>query len=380
MNDSAQSALKTIKNNQPKNEKKIDWVIATFLVTVAFISVTVVPFYLYFYGLPTGLIIFTVLSIFFTNLSITAGYHRYFSHRSYNAHPLVEWLFLLFGASAFQASVLKWGSDHRRHHIKVDTDDDPYSINKGFWFAHMEWLFYEHHEPIKAPDLEKNPRVMFQHKYYVPLAILTGFGLPTLVGYFLGSAMGGFLVGGFFRIAFTQQVTFLVNSLCHTLGRQTYSDQVSARDSWFVAFLTNGEGYHNFHHTFQSDYRNGIKWYQWDPTKWTIQSLRIFSLTSDLKEVASTEILKAKMHMEELYMRRHGFSVEKLEQLKKQVHQAQLQVKQLRTEYQNLKREFSKNSHAKIKQLKHELKIAKIELRHAMKLWGSYAKVYAQSI
>lgn len=361
-------------------KREIDWLITIFIISMPLISLFILPVYLYFTGFEPIIWGIAFVGAILTNLTITTGYHRYFSHKSYEAHPLLEWLFLIAGAGAFQASAFKWGSDHRKHHLKVDTHEDPYNINEGFWYAHIKWMFFKHTPEMKARDLEKNPRVMFQHKYYVPLAIAVGFWLPTLIGYYFGSPVGGFLIGGVLRIAVTHQSTFFVNSLCHTLGKQTYSNKVSARDSWFVAILTHGEGYHNFHHTFQSDYRNGIRWYQWDPTKWMIQILKLVALAKELKMVPQNEIIKAKMAMDEFYMRRHGFSAEKLEALKKQIAQAQIQVKHLKAEYQKLKLEFSKNSSEKIEKIKHDLHLAQIELKYALKLWGTYAKAYANSI
>ncbi len=135
---------------------------------------------------------------------------------------------------------------------------------------------------------------------------------PMLIGWMMGSALGGLVIAGGLRIALTQQSTFFVNSLCHTLGKQTYSKEISARDSWFVAVLTHGEGYHNFHHKFQIDYRNGIKWYHWDPTKWVIRTLNFMGLATKLRQISNAEILKARLQAEAAEMTRHGFAEDKL--------------------------------------------------------------------
>lgn len=318
--------------------------------------------------------LFALLFAAATNLSVTAGYHRLFSHRSYEVRPWVEWVFLLVGASAFQGSALKWSSDHRRHHSEVDTDRDPYSIGKGFWYAHMGWLFWKDSVdlPIRAPDLEKNPRVAFQHRHYLALSILTGFVFPMFVGWMLGSALAGLVIGGSLRIFLTQQSTFFVNSLCHTFGRQTYSKEISARDSLFVAFLTHGEGYHSFHHTFQIDYRNGIRWYHWDPTKWTILMLKWSGLAGKLRTIPPQEILRARLQAEALKLAGQGFPPEKIEQLKIKILEAQARWRALKDEYASKKAHYRAAGEARLRALKLEMRLARLEMRAAMEQWSLF--------
>lgn len=360
-----------MKNEMTTEAKKIYWPTTLFLILTPLITFIAVPWYVIQHGFPTGILIFALIFAFLTNLSITAGYHRLMSHRSYEAHWLPKLLFLLIGASAWQGSALKWSSDHRRHHHKVDSDEDPYSITKGFWYAHMGWLFYRDSVdlPISAPDLEKDKLVMWQHNYYYLIAIFMSFIFPAIVGYFLGSFWAGFFIAGGLRVVLTQQSTFLVNSLTHTLGKQTYSDKVSARDSLFVAFLTHGEGYHNFHHTFQIDYRNGIRWYQWDPTKWTIWFLWVCGLARKLKTIPDSEILKARLKMEKMRMVTRGFSQEKIEQLHARILNAQEQFKKLRSEYVRMKKEFSDKSKSQILEIKREMELARIEFQLSLKQW-----------
>jgi stearoyl-CoA desaturase (delta-9 desaturase) len=354
-----------------KTSKQIYWPTTLFLTLTPLITFIAVPWYILRHGFPVGVLIFSLVYALLTNLSITAGYHRLFSHRSYEAHWLPRLFFLLVGASAWQGSALKWSSDHRRHHHKVDSDEDPYSITKGFWYAHMGWLFYRDSVdlPVSAPDLEKDKLVVLQNRYYLPIAIFMSFIFPAVVGSFLGSFWAGFFIAGGLRVVLTQQSTFLVNSLTHTLGRQTYSDKVSARDSLLVAFLTHGEGYHNFHHTFQVDYRNGIRWYQWDPTKWTIWLLSLLGLAQKLKTIPDTEILKARLRMEKMKMVTQGFSQEKLEQLHSRILMAQEQMKRLRSDYFRLRKELSDKSRIQILEIKRELALAKIEFQLSLKQW-----------
>jgi stearoyl-CoA desaturase (delta-9 desaturase) len=182
------------------------------------------------------------------------------------------------------------------------------------------------------------------------------------------------MIAGALRISLTQQSTFFVNSLCHTLGRKTYSEAISARDSFIVAILTHGEGYHNFHHHFQSDYRNGIRWYQWDPTKWTIRTLAFLGLAKKLRRISQQEILKARLQMEALKIQSKGYSEELTQQLREKIISAQVSLKKLREEYQSMKNEVSSASREKLEHVKLEMEIRRIEFQYAMKQWQAYLK------
>jgi stearoyl-CoA desaturase (delta-9 desaturase) len=361
---------------------QFDMTVSLFLILNPLLSVILTVAYAWnAHEVPWAILAFALIFAAATNLSITAGYHRLYSHKSYDAHPLVKALFLLVGSSGFQGSCLKWSSDHRRHHSKIDSENDPYNIHEGFWYAHMGWMFRKDSVdlPIQAPDLQKDRMVLFQDKYYVWIAIATGFIFPMVVGHFLGSALAGLAIAGGLRIALTQQSTFFVNSLCHTLGRQTYSHEISARDSFFVAVLTHGEGYHNFHHKFQIDYRNGIRWYHWDPTKWTILTLKWMGLASKLRQISNAEILKARLQVESLKMKSRGFSEDHLENLKEKILSAQTKMKKLGEDYERLKSEFHDASIAKLEQIKTEMQIAKLEFEMGMKLWRIYLKTVTAS-
>lgn len=262
--------------------KNIDIVNFLFLALTPIAAITSVYAWLKTEDFSWGLLGLGVFLYFLTGISITAGYHRLFAHRAYDANPVVKLFFLLFGAAAFQNSVLKWASDHRLHHNKVDTEEDPYCIKEGFFYAHMGWVFLKKNGDIKeryARDMMADKLIMWQHKYYLLLSVLVGIVLPALLGQvFFNSWLGGLAIGGFCRIVMVHHCTFFINSLCHCLGTTPYTDTNSAKDSWVMALFTFGEGYHNFHHYFQADYRNGIHWYHFDPTKWLIRSLESIGL------------------------------------------------------------------------------------------------------
>lgn len=231
-------------------------------------------------------------------LSITGGYHRLFAHPTYKAHWSVRAFYLLFGAASVQNSALKWASDHRRHHAKCDQDEDPYNIKLGFWWAHIGWVVYRPQEEAEirgVPDLKKDPLVMFQHRHYVALAFVGGAILPFCIGLLWGDPWGALLVAGLLRLMVQWHSTFAVNSVAHCIGRQTYCKISSARDSFFTALLTFGEGYHSYHHKFMTDYRNGVRWYHFDPTKWWVWSLSKVGLARNLRRVARDVIERARV-------------------------------------------------------------------------------------
>ncbi|MDH4082048.1 MAG: fatty acid desaturase [Nitrospira sp.] len=228
-----------------------------------------------------------------TGLGITVGYHRLISHRSFVCPDWVKIAFLIAGGWALQNSALKWAADHIRHHAACDQDADPYNAQRGFWHSHCGWLFSnEHYSDEKyATRLKQDPVIMWQHRYYM-LIVLSGLALPFLVGFAHGGWMEGlgcFMLAGVGRTFAVLNSTFCINSVCHLWGSQPHSQADSSRDSWVVSLLTFGEGYHNYHHTHQSDYRNGPRWYNFDPSKWLIFTLSLFGLAWSLRTASAAE-------------------------------------------------------------------------------------------
>ena len=270
---------------------RINWTTSSFLIGTFLLTLTAVPLYLSYFGIDWfHLVLFGVLTAA-TGLSITLGYHRLFSHMTFRAKLPVRLFTLIFGAAAFENSVLMWASDHRRHHKHVDHDEDPYDITKGFFHAHIGWMLFKlrPQSPLdNVADLKKDPLVVWQDRHIHVLAVMVSFILPTLAGFIWDGwvgALGGFLIAGVAKVVMLQHCTFLINSACHTIGRQPYSTRCSARDSFFMALFTFGEGYHNYHHEFQHDYRNGVKPWQWDPTKWLIWILSKLGFVGGLRRV-----------------------------------------------------------------------------------------------
>ncbi|HRQ90681.1 MAG TPA: fatty acid desaturase [Bacteroidia bacterium] len=280
---------------------RINWTSSIFLIATFFAAVIGTPLYLWHYGVDWFYLALFFVFFVASGMSITLGYHRLFAHKAFKAGRTVKLTTLLFGASAFEDSALDWASDHRQHHKHVDhEDDDPYSISRGFFWAHMGWIFFKlYPRPLaNVADLKKDNLVMWQHRHHRSIAALVGVVLPTAIGWLYDGwvgALGGFLFGGVARVVCVQHCTFFINSLCHTLGHRPYDSGTSARDSWFMALFTFGEGYHNYHHSFQHDYRNGVKPWHWDPTKWAIWICAKLGLASDLRRVPEEKIVLAEL-------------------------------------------------------------------------------------
>lgn len=321
--------------------QKILWFNAIFLIGTPILAAILLPLHIYHNGVhwsePLALVVLWIL----TGLGITAGYHRMFSHRTWWAPSGVRLLALILGAATWQNSAIVWSAGHRYHHKDVDSEDDPYSITKGFLHAHMLWVMIEgsrHGDLATVPDLQKDPLCVWQHKHYNWIAAGFNIGVPLLLGWLTGNVWGMLLWAGLVRIVVVHHMTFLINSLAHTWGARSWSNSHSARDNAVVALLTLGEGYHNFHHTFPADYRNGVRWYQFDPTKWLIWSLSRVGLAYDLRR--STIDRRLRKRWQVLYARyqeqAHTFSDsvrEQFEEAERRLEAAVKEVRELRMEW-----------------------------------------------
>ncbi|PPQ78943.1 hypothetical protein CVT25_002394 [Psilocybe cyanescens] len=263
-----------------------------------------------------------------SDFGITIGYHRLYSHKAFRAAIGVRVVLAILGSAAFQGS------------IKRFTDDpvhDPYAATRGLLYSHMGWIFYKPNYTrmglIEKDDLENDPVVRYQHKYYglssnhleqclltfttmaipVPLALYFGFICPVLVGSLWNDRMGAFVWGGLVARLFIWHCTFLVNSLvlsvyffvhvvdkwcslAHWDGLQPYSDEDTSRGNLVLALLTGGEGNHNFH-SFPHDFRSGPSLVDWDPSKWIILILQQLGLVMSLRRARKEDLVEALHHM-----------------------------------------------------------------------------------
>ena len=284
-----------------EHQNSLNVINSSFLVGMPLLAIFGVVFYSIEYGISWVEPIIFVSFYLACGLSITAGYHRLFSHRTHKAAWPMRLFYALFGAAAFQNSAIKWCSDHRRHHLKTDEEEDPYSVKKGFMWAHMGWVMVDQGEEIveQVEDLQEDKILAWQDRHIFLIGFLVGIVLPGVVGFLAIGGMHGFLggmiYGGFLRVVVVHHATFLINSAAHTWGTQPYSTANTSRDSPVLSFFTFGEGYHNFHHTFQADYRNGHKWYHWDPSKWWIKVASWVGMTKDLHRIPKKSIESQRM-------------------------------------------------------------------------------------
>lgn len=272
-----------------------------YLPNAVFISMAhvigIVGIYAAFVGLWTRQTIVLALVFYcISGLGITVGYHRYFTHRSFKCGKVLQVVLAFAGTIAVQNSIKSWTSDHRRHHDHTDTEKDPYNASRGFWWSHIGWLLFK--TPERRFDYTPADEqfagtwtaklVAFQHRYYYILATLLSGVVPLSIASLWDDPWGGIIFAGFSRLLLVWHMTFCINSLAHMKhwgSSQPYTRKTSAQDSWMVSLLTFGEGYHNYHHAFPGDYRNGSRWYNFDPSKWLIFLGSVVRVTWDLNRV-----------------------------------------------------------------------------------------------
>ncbi|MEC7840327.1 MAG: fatty acid desaturase [Chlamydiota bacterium] len=362
-----------------KKLENFNWKSGIFLITYQIILFLTLPWYLYHYTPSIGLILTMILLLCCGGLSITAGYHRLFSHKCYKTSPIIECIALFFGSTTFQGSALRWSFDHRKHHAFVDTDKDPYSIKKGFWYAHFLWLLEKQEaiNPKVVPDLMKNKRIMFQNKYDVTCMVGSNIILYFIVAWISGDYMGAFFITTWTRLFLQHHSTWFINSLAHTWGDKPFCQEHSAVNNFIISFLTFGEGYHNYHHTFANDYRNGVRWYQFDPTKWIIWGLSKVGLAWGLRRVDKHTIQKKIVlerkdllleQLTELWYVKKEELEQKIQELSDKLLSETSKFNELTEKYHSLRR--SNEAKDVIVQLRHEIKSLKANLREDWRSWG----------
>jgi len=291
--------------SQPAIEEKppINWPTTLMFIVTPLAALVLVPWYGIVHGFSAGSWAVFAFFLIACGMSVTAGYHRLWAHRTYEARTPLKILYLIFGSMALQNSALVWCSGHRIHHLHVDDNErDPYSAGRGFWFSHIGWMlrYYPSGNPdfSNARDLERDPLLAFQNRHYLLIAIGINVALTIGAGLLVGDVWGTFILAGLLRVVISHHFTFLINSLAHMWGTRPYTDENSARDNPVLAFLTHGEGYHNFHHIFAHDYRNGVRWWQWDPTKWLVATMQYLGLARRLKRTPAFQIQRALLAMQ----------------------------------------------------------------------------------
>jgi stearoyl-CoA desaturase (delta-9 desaturase) len=229
----------------------------------------------------------------------TIGFHRYFTHRGFEAHPPVKAALAILGCMTMQGPLTQWVTDHRKHHALSDKDGDPHSPHvghgdgalgavKGFVHAHVGWMFTNmgmEQGRLYGKDLYEDRLIRTIDRLYLVWVVLT-LGIPFGVGYAIGGwdrGIEGLLWGGLVRIFLYQHATFCVNSICHMFGRREYAARDESRNNWVIALLVFGEGWHNNHHAFPVSARHGLGRFQFDVSWWVIRAMEKLRLVWNVK-------------------------------------------------------------------------------------------------
>jgi stearoyl-CoA desaturase (Delta-9 desaturase) len=224
-----------------------------------------------------------------SGLGVTVGYHRLFTHRSFQTFPAIRYAFATCGQLAVQGNVVSWAANHRKHHQFSDRSGDPHSPHadrgdgfteglKGLWHAHTGWLFDNAvaERSRYAPDLLADRGLRVVANLFLPIVLLSLL-IPGLVGWaWIGGRYGflaGFVWGGLVRILLLHHVTWSINSICHYWGRRRFEVRDESRNVWWLSWLSFGESWHNNHHAFPSSAFHGLRRLEIDPGGWVIRAL-----------------------------------------------------------------------------------------------------------
>ncbi|KAM4809835.1 stearoyl-CoA desaturase 5 [Rhinophrynus dorsalis] len=289
------------KEGKPTYQQDIVWrnvILMTLLHIGAVYSLVLIP------QAHVLTLLWAYLCFLVTALGVTAGAHRLWSHRSYKARLPLRIFLALANSMAFQNDIFEWARDHRMHHKFSETDADPHNAKRGFFFAHIGWLFVRKHKEIvekgkklNLQDLLDDPVVMFQRKYYKTSVILMCFTIPSVVPwYFWGESLwNSYFLAAILRYTISLNVAWLVNSAAHLYGNRPYDKNISPRENTFVTLGAIGEGFHNFHHTFPFDYSTSEFGLKFNPTTCFIDLMCFLGLANDCKKATRQMIMARKL-------------------------------------------------------------------------------------
>lgn len=213
---------------------------------------------------------------------IGAGYHRYFSHKTFKTSRWFQFVLAFLAMTTAQKGVLWWAEKHRRHHKYSDQAEDIHSpLQKGFWEAHVGWIFrreYQISDYQLVADLAKYPELVWLDRNPMVPPIAMGVAAYLIGGW------PGLVVGFFWSTVAVWHATFMINSLAHVHGKRRFVTGDDSRNNWFLAVLTMGEGWHNNHHAYQKSCRQGFRWWEWDPNYYAIKLLSFVGVVWDVHE------------------------------------------------------------------------------------------------
>lgn len=213
---------------------------------------------------------------------VTAGYHRYFSHRSYKMGRAMQFVIAFLAQTSAQRGVLWWAGHHRHHHKCSDGSDDPHSPHhEGFWWSHVGWFLFDaidHTDPKLLREFRRYPELIWLNRH--PYLAAAAVGVLS----FVWAGWSGLVVGFLWSTVLLWHATFAINSLAHTVGTQRYETGDLSRNNWFLALITLGEGWHNNHHHYQSSARQGFFWWEIDITYYILKFMSKLGLVWDVRE------------------------------------------------------------------------------------------------
>jgi stearoyl-CoA desaturase (Delta-9 desaturase) len=212
---------------------------------------------------------------------ITGVYHRYFAHRAYKMGRVMQFLMALGGATAAQKGPLWWAAHHRKHHKHSDLEQDPHSPKDGFWWSHVGWIVsskYDDTDFDRIKDYAKFPELRWLNTFHLVPPVLLGFGVWLVGGWSM------LLIGFFLSTVLLYHGTFSINSLAHVIGRRRYITTDTSKNSFILALITLGEGWHNNHHYYQSTANQGFFWWEVDISYYVLKALSFVGLTYDLRK------------------------------------------------------------------------------------------------
>lgn len=243
-----------------------------------FIAVHLTPLMLIWAGFSWWGIALCVISYYVRMFGVTAGYHRFFAHRSYKTSRPFQFFLAFLAQTSAQKGALWWAAHHRHHHAASDQPDDVHSPEQsGFFYAHVGWVLARDTEATewsRIRDLAKYPELVWLNRYHLVPPLVYAAAMYLLFG------LEGLVWGFFISTILLWHGTFLVNSVVHVLGRRVYPTTDSSRNNWWVALLTMGEGWHNNHHFYQRATAQGWRWYEVDMTYYLLKGLSWLGLVS----------------------------------------------------------------------------------------------------
>ena len=273
-------------NVQPRNRiRHLTWNAVELSGAVPFAIIHVLALCTFWVGVTPASIVCCIALYLVRMFGVTAGYHRYFAHRTYKTSRVFQFILAFIAQSSAQKGALWWAAHHRAHHLNSDQPEDLHSpVQDGFWYSHMLWLFDRTSATdfARIPDLARYPELRFLNKFYLAPPIMLG----AAVFWFLG--WPGLFMGFFVSTVITWHATFTINSLSHVFGKRRYATTDDSRNNWFLAIITLGEGWHNNHHRFSSSVRQGFYWYEYDISFYVLKVLSWFGIVWKLRTIPAS--------------------------------------------------------------------------------------------